>query len=125
MIPVRLAGKLFWDLYLYQDPPIWLAYINCVKHFDFDSLMDAYVTIAFDELGEIDHDWEKRIVFRNEERIVTQRRRKALSVEERSDKLTVFYRDNPPTDGVKPSTIGMPDKPERSFPVETSTLWYG
>ena len=23
MIPARLTGKPFWDLYLYNDPPIW------------------------------------------------------------------------------------------------------
>ena len=26
MIPARLTGKPFWDLYLYNDPPIWEAY---------------------------------------------------------------------------------------------------
>lgn len=29
MIPARLTGKPFWDLYLYQDPPIWKAYLDC------------------------------------------------------------------------------------------------
>jgi hypothetical protein len=38
MIPARLTGKPFWDLYLYNDPPIWEAYIACAKHFDIDSL---------------------------------------------------------------------------------------
>ena len=26
MIPCRLTGKPFWDIYLYQDPPRWQAY---------------------------------------------------------------------------------------------------
>ena len=38
MIPCRLTGKPFWDIYLYQDPPLWQAYIHCVKHFGFDQL---------------------------------------------------------------------------------------
>src|SRR5208283_3673880 len=42
MIPARRSGKPFWQLYLYNDPPIWEAYIECAKHFDIDSLMDGY-----------------------------------------------------------------------------------
>jgi uroporphyrinogen decarboxylase len=38
MIPARLTGKPFWDLYLYNDPPLWEAYIACAKHFDIDPL---------------------------------------------------------------------------------------
>ena len=34
MIPARLTGKPFWDLYLYNDPPIWAAYIEATKYFD-------------------------------------------------------------------------------------------
>ncbi|MCL1793456.1 MAG: hypothetical protein FWG34_06275, partial [Oscillospiraceae bacterium] len=37
MIPAKLTGKPFWDIYLYQDPPLWRAYIDCVKYFGFDS----------------------------------------------------------------------------------------
>ncbi len=33
MIPVRLTGKPFWDIYLYQNPPLWLAYIDAVIWF--------------------------------------------------------------------------------------------
>ncbi len=49
MIPARLTGKPFWDLYLYNDPSIWEAYIDCVKHFDIDSLMDGYFPLRFPE----------------------------------------------------------------------------
>ncbi len=34
MIPARLTGKPFWDLYLYNDPPIWEAYIAAARLFD-------------------------------------------------------------------------------------------
>ena len=47
MIPARLTGKPFWDLYLYNDPPIWEAYIQCAKHFDIESLMDGFFWIRF------------------------------------------------------------------------------
>ena len=75
MIPARLTGKPFWDLYLYQDPPIWKAYLDCAKTFGFDSLMDGYVPIRFEELGEIDHIWTEVIVKRTPDRIITQRQR--------------------------------------------------
>lgn len=42
MIPARLTGKPFWDLYLRNDPPIWEAYIACANRFGIDSVMDGY-----------------------------------------------------------------------------------
>jgi uroporphyrinogen decarboxylase len=36
MIPCRLTGKPFWDVYFNQDPPLWRAYIEAVKHFGMD-----------------------------------------------------------------------------------------
>ncbi|MEW5944790.1 MAG: uroporphyrinogen decarboxylase family protein [bacterium] len=36
MIPCRLTGKPFWDVYLFQNPPLWKAYIDAVKYFGFD-----------------------------------------------------------------------------------------
>ena len=36
MIPCRLTGKPFWDIYLYDDPPWWQAYIQAAKHFGID-----------------------------------------------------------------------------------------
>ena len=36
MIPARLTGKPFWDIYVYQDPPLWKAYIDAVKDFGID-----------------------------------------------------------------------------------------
>ena len=58
MIPARLKNKPFWDLYLYNDPPIWEAYIACAKHFDIDSLMDGYFPIRF--AGDADSSWPPR-----------------------------------------------------------------
>lgn len=36
MIPCRLTGKPFWDVYLFQNPPLWKAYIEAVKFFGFE-----------------------------------------------------------------------------------------
>ncbi|MBT9132246.1 hypothetical protein B9J77_00385 [candidate division NPL-UPA2 bacterium Unc8] len=42
MIPCRLTGKPFWDIYLYRDPPLQVAYVEAVKYFGFDGF---YFTI--------------------------------------------------------------------------------
>ena len=44
MIPARLTGKPFWDLYLYMDPPPYEAYIRAAHHFGIDSLMDTAIS---------------------------------------------------------------------------------
>ena len=33
MIPAKRTGKPFWDIYLYNDPPLWGTYIDCATHF--------------------------------------------------------------------------------------------
>ena len=55
MIPARMTGLPFWDIYLYQKIPQWKAYIDCVKYFGFDSFMDGYAKILFDEVGDLQH----------------------------------------------------------------------
>jgi len=123
MIPARLTGKPFWDLYLYQDPPIWKAYLDCVKYFGFDSLMDGYVPILFEDLGEIDDEWTEAIVFKSDDRIVTQRFKKALSTYEWANTVTVYYIDNPPTYGLDPAKIGLPTIPSKYELVESVQPW--
>ena len=123
MIPARLTGKPFWDIYLYQDPPQWKAYIDCVKYFGFDSLMDGYVAILFEELGEIDHEWTEAIVFKNEDRIITQSYRKTGGLMEWRKWVTIYYRDNPPTGGIDPATVHLPQIPDSFTPVEGICPW--
>ena len=36
MIPCRLTGKPFWDIYYKHDPPLWRAYADAVRFFGFD-----------------------------------------------------------------------------------------
>jgi len=123
MIPARLTGKPFWDLYLYQNPPIWLAYIHCVKHFGFDSLMDGYAEIRFDELGEIDHETEEMIIFRSEERIITQGCRIANGKRFWDDKVNVYHRADPPAMGVKLSMLKLDREPGHFEPVVGRKAW--
>jgi len=124
MIPARLTGKPFWDLYLYQDPPIWKAYIDCVKHFGFDSLMDGYAPIIFpDEVNQNEPAWESAIIHKDNTKIIVRKYYKENRKLIWAANVTVFHRDNPPTRNVKPEKIGLPEIPKRWQPVEGVKEW--
>lgn len=36
MVPCRLTGKPFWDIYVNEDPPLWKAYIDAVRYYGLD-----------------------------------------------------------------------------------------
>ncbi|MEM2129619.1 MAG: uroporphyrinogen decarboxylase family protein [Candidatus Bathyarchaeia archaeon] len=36
MVPAKLTGKPFWEIYLYGNPPLWKAYIEAVKYYKID-----------------------------------------------------------------------------------------
>ena len=126
MIPARLTGLPFWDLYLYRKIPIWEAYIRCAKHFDFDSLMDGYFPLRFPfETVEQEEGWEPYIVLENPERIVTRSaRRRGVAgragggLLEWSPRVDVYYVADPPTRGLAASALGMGEEPEAYRPVE-------
>ncbi len=118
MIPARLTGKPFWDLYLYHDPPPWEAYIHCAKHFDIDSLMDGYFNVDFPEPQSSGPEWERLIVFRSPDRIITQ-----ASYVENGKRIwrpmvDVYYVADPPTHNVPVERIGLPPVPDRWEPLE-------
>jgi len=126
MIPARLTGKPFWDLYLYQDPPIWKAYLDCARHFGFDVLMDGYVPITLPE--EVDPNaapWEPMIVYESPERLVVQHCLQEHGRRRWSERVTVYYVADPPTGNVPPAKIGLPPVPERWRPVEGVKPWPG
>ncbi len=36
MIPARRTGRPFWDIYYFNEPPLWQAYIDAVNYFGID-----------------------------------------------------------------------------------------
>ncbi|NIV28770.1 MAG: hypothetical protein GWN58_04425 [Anaerolineae bacterium] len=36
MVPCRLTGKPFWEIYVHEDPPLWRAYLDAVRYFGID-----------------------------------------------------------------------------------------
>jgi len=47
MIPCRLTGKPFWDVYIFQNPPLWKAYIEAAEYFGFDAWSDWAPDLEF------------------------------------------------------------------------------
>ena len=116
MIPARLTGKPFWDLYLYNDPPIWEAYLQCVKHFDIDALMDGYFPLRYPWQGG--DDSERYIVFRSEERIITRRCWTEDGERRWAPNVDVYYVADSPTRRVPVEKVGLPEVPEDPEPLE-------
>ncbi|MCL1793691.1 MAG: hypothetical protein FWG34_07460, partial [Oscillospiraceae bacterium] len=118
MIPAKLTGKPFWDIYLYQDPPLWRAYIDCVKYFGFDSLYDTFIPI---DIGDPEPQKPKAdipetktaIVFKSEKRLVTQNFTYANGKQNWAEKINVYYSNNPPNWGVDPHAVRLPKEPDK------------
>ena len=36
MVPCRLTGKPFWEIYLNANPPLWRAYLDAVRYYGMD-----------------------------------------------------------------------------------------
>ena len=116
MIPCRMSGKPWWDLYLYNDPPPWEAYIACARHFDIDSLMDGYFHFAYpDETGR--EEWERFVVERTPERIVVQRSHLAKGVRVWADNVSVYYPDRTPHWDVTCAAARRPQIPDAFEPL--------
>jgi uroporphyrinogen decarboxylase len=113
MIPAKMTGKPFWDLYLYNDPPIWEAYVECARRFNIDSLMDGYFPLRF--LGEISNnpDWSEAIIVKDADKIVTQRYYKESGKMIWNDRVDVYYVEDPPTRGIRPEKIKLPSTPSK------------
>ncbi len=112
MIPAKLTGKPFWDLYLYNDPPIWEAYIACAKYFDIDALMDGYFPLSFPQADGDQAGWQDYIVSEDAGRIVTQAMRARRHGPQWAGRVNVYYVADPPTNNVPPEKIGLPAVPQ-------------
>ena len=128
MIPCRLTRKPFWDIYLYQDPPLWKAYANAVRHFGIDGWQPS-VPVEFDferELREAEPDWQQAIVKRTPERIYTRRHALVDGHMEWSDRCNVYYIDNPPTHNLPLDLVGLPaSAPSEWQDVARRNEWQG
>jgi len=102
MIPAKLTGKPFWEIYLDGDPPLWKAYVEAVKYYRIDGWQyGGYLGRLIDStkaLKPTDKTDERK--FRN---VVISKSRDAITVRTYcttpKGKLwsdTIFFRDQPP-----------------------------
>jgi uroporphyrinogen decarboxylase len=95
MIPARLTGKPFWDIYVNNDPPLWKAYIDAIKYFGIDGWF-IYGDLQYKpqiEIGtetkieKLDGRWQVHTIYHTPEGDLTT--------------TTVCMKDNPPTNTEK------------------------
>jgi len=94
MIPARLTGKPFWDIYMHDDPPLWRAYIDAVRYFGFDGWVQYGGSVAFQPRRD-ERQFESRVLSQNAERITVETVCHTPAGDLTSE--TVYYVDNPPT----------------------------
>jgi len=119
MVPCRLTGKPFWDIYLYKDPPLWKAHIDAIRKFDIDGGFELY---DFGDLfGDETHEIEERLVLKRPDgSLVTRRLDRTTG--EWSDRVTLYTADNPPAD-VSPDKLGLPAVPSEHEKIEGIKKW--
>jgi uroporphyrinogen decarboxylase len=54
MIPSRMTRKPFWDVYLFQNPPLWKAYAAAARRFCFDAWSTGTVGFKFGKTPAFD-----------------------------------------------------------------------
>ena len=107
MIPARLTGKPYWDIYVYQDPPLWKAYIDAARYFDIDAGFELY---DFGDLFGDEIPCERRIVDRRADgSFVT--REYFPSTGGWSKYVEVHTAAMPPATQIKPENLGLPAVP--------------
>jgi len=122
MIPCRLTGKPFWDIYLYQDPPLWRAYMDAVRYFGTDGWLHNLDGFSLDEpqaaVAEDDVKTETVIVERNERWIITRSytQRKGQG-KEWSSHIKVYPRADSPTH-LPAAKMGKEKPPDTWWPIE-------
>ncbi len=121
MIPCRLTGKPFWDIYLYQDPPRWRAYIEAARYFGTDGWLDG-----IDEFGlpdpaaspAPDVKDEAVIIEQTKERIVTRSYTQRKGQGKEWSNLVVVYPCADPPTVLQAEKIGLARPPDKYWPIE-------
>lgn len=118
MVPCRLTGKPYWDIYLKDDPPLWEAHINALKYFNLDGGFEMYRYP--DPLG-FGPKLETRILKWEDQRIIT--RDFDIDTGQWAKYLWVYFKNEAPAAYVKPATVGLPEIPEHYEIIEDAKPW--
>lgn len=92
MIPARLVGGKFWDVYYHGNPPIWKAYNDCVRHFGVDGFSHHGV---YRLPWHPDAEFKNEIIVQNDDRLITRTTMRCPAGELTEE--TTFLHDEPPT----------------------------
>jgi uroporphyrinogen decarboxylase len=91
MIPAKMSGRPFWDIYFYNNPPLWKAYLNALDYFKFDGwFIYGSIELKYENLIEE----EKRIIKKDEEKIEVEYFYR--TPEGSLHTIIVYPKDNPP-----------------------------
>ncbi len=120
MVPARLTGKPFWEIYVYHNPPLWKAYIDAARYFDIDAGFELY---DFGDLfGDTEHRWESRIVHRRKDgSFITQDYCDHCG--HWCDTVALHTADNPPVAEIPPEKLGLPPIPSDYETIEGIQQW--
>jgi len=119
MIPCRLTGKPFWDIYAFKDPPLWKANIDALKFFD----LDGGFCLSIDVFGDGDNpDLEERIVHRHADGAFSTRHF-CRSTGEWSKHLYYYTADQPRAYNILPEKLGLPAVPTEWEPLTGVKPW--
>ena len=120
MVPARMTGKPFWEVYVKHDPPLWKAYIDAVKFFGIDG---GFEMCGGDPCPDEDAAmaWEARVVRRFPDgSFATQGFNAATG--EWSPRLLLHTADNPPA-YVAPEKLGLPRTPSEWESLDGVKRW--
>ena len=122
MVPCRLTGKPFWNVYAFQDPPLWKAYIGAVKRYDIDGGFEFY-QLSIDDLRcpAAPASSEERVVLRRPDgSFATQVFDLRRGVWH--GKVKFYSADNSPAN-VLPEKLGLPAEPREWEPLTGVKVW--
>lgn len=122
MVPAKMTGRPFWQLYAYQDPPLWKAHIAALKFFDLDGGFEISRTGDFLADPDAVSPWEERIVKREKDGAFVSQN---FNTQTGAWMATVSYYqvENPPVRNASPKLFGLPPEPTEWEPFGEVKQW--
>ncbi len=89
------------------------------SYFDIDGVMDGYFPIKYPSDHDPEQpDWERFIVFRSSDRIIVRDSYLEHGKRIWKETVDVYYIGDPPTEEIRPESVGLPPVPEHFEPLE-------
>jgi uroporphyrinogen decarboxylase len=95
MIPCKMTGRPFWDIYLHNDPPRHIAYLEVLRKYRHEGAWETHCPDLELFSTHDRRELRQEIVSRTDERITVRDICRTPDGELWQE--TVYYRDNPPT----------------------------